>query len=504
MKAMRLRRVSHLVVSSVLASCGGEEAHRVVTIPPAPSTSSSIATVELPPADVMDVVPTDVNARMRFVTLAEIVGALAPPDPNRVALYAVDASAVGGLQRVRGPSPEDACNAALSGTCGNFGTARFLSIAKDGTITRGTFDDLDPARTHDAMIARAFGEMSKVKGSGMWFIDGVPGPFPAARALTEETKVAPSEDALPAMARVSPNVARLGTLHGDARERDILALRLPAMDRAVLRAVLAVGDKSILTRVTPLARGWMLETVNLFEGGCGSSVGMARVVVLGSNVIVDVRANAYPRPCKGRRPPNWNFTPSGRFFEDAACAEAASVEAFELIARELESFGAPRDLVLRARAAARDESRHADAMSRRAGFEPARARGLLSSNRTPFEAALDNAVEGCVNESFAAIVARFQSRMARDQDVAREFAAIADDECSHGDLARDIASWLEPRLGSSERARIDAAREGAKRDLVAGAFEASGSIDDATARETLGLPTRAQATALATAFVETM
>jgi hypothetical protein len=252
--------------------------------------------------------------------------------------------------------------------------------------------------------------------------------------------------------------------------------------------------------VTPLARGWVVEMITEFQGGCGSSEGYARVVVLGSNVIVDLRRDGYPRPCKGRRPPHWDFTPVGRFFEDAAAAEAASVEAFDLVARELESFDAPRELALRARAAARDEVRHAALMSKRAGTSRTHPPRALAT-RTPFEAALDNAVEGCVNESFAAVVARFQSRTAKNEDLAREFAAIADDECAHGDLAHDIAAWLEPRLPPAERARVSSARERARRDLVAHAFEASGEPNDAISREMLGLPTREQATALAKAFV---
>jgi hypothetical protein len=516
---MRLRRVSHVIVSSVLASCGGGETHPVVasqsvTIPSvsaAPSASASAVSSATPQAQdgrdgAIDVVPTDATARLRFVSLAEIVDALAPPDANRAALYAaagLSHVSPHGLQRVNGPAVEDACDGgALQGQCG-IGAAGFLSIAKDGTVTRGTLADLDASRTRDPIITRALAEISKARAGGVWFVNGVPTEFPAAHVLTDQTHVAPA-DAIPSLANVRPQMQRLSQLHGDARERAILALGVSARERAAVRAGF-VETSGMAGRMTPLARGWLVEMLLPAHGSCGGTMGYARIVVLGSNVIVDVLEPGQAHGCRGRRPPGWDVRASRatssvkRFFEDAASLEAASVGAFALVARELESFGAPRELTRRARAAARDEVRHAELMSRRAGVTNASSAPPLET-RTPFEAALDNAVEGCVNESFAAVVARFQSRASSDEDLAREFAAIADDECAHGDLAHDIAAWLEPRLTPDERERVSSARERAKRLLVARAFDAAGGVDDARARETLGLPTRAQAAALAKAF----
>jgi hypothetical protein len=515
---MRLRRVSHVIVSSVLASCGGGETHPVVasqtvTIPSAsaaPSASASATSPSTPPAQevrdgAIDVVPTDSTARLRFVSLAEIVEALAPPDASRAALYAaagLSHVSPHGLERVNGPAVEDACDGgALQGQCG-IGAAGFLSIAKDGTVTRGTLADLDASRTRDPIITRALAEISKARAGGVWFANGVPAEFPAAHVLTEQTHVA-AADAIPSLASVQPQIQRLSQLHGDARERAILALGVSARERAAVRAGFVTSG--IAGRMTPLVRGWLVEMLLPAHGSCGGTTGYARIVVLGSNVIVDVLEPGQAHGCRGRRPPGWEPRASRatssvtRFFEDAASLEAASVGAFALVARELESFGAPRELVHRAKAAARDEVRHADLMSRRAGVTNASSAPPLET-RTPFEAALDNAVEGRVNESFAAVVARFQSRASSDEDLAREFAAIADDECAHGDLAHDIAAWLEPRLTSDERERVSSARERAKRLLVARAFEAAGGVDDARARKTLGLPTRAQAAALAEAF----
>jgi hypothetical protein len=501
---MRLRRVSHLVVSSVLASCGGGDAQRV-TIPPSVSTAPSAtasAQPEVVPPFVMDVVPTDPNAKMRFVSLAEVALALAPPDPNRRALYVVRANSVA-LDRAYGPPALEVCVGALRDKCSaSSGATRWIAIAKDGAITEGTLADLDPSRTRDPIIRQAFAELQKTTKRGVWFIDGVLAEFPPARVLTEQTKIAPEDDPGTSLSRAMDRITRIAVLQGAAREQAILALGISAKDRAAVRATL--GEDVVVARMTSLARGWLVEIVTLFRGSCGGN-GYKRLVVLGSNVVVDADEQRQ-LPCKGRRPPGWDLaesrapSSSARFFEDAAALEAASVGAFALVARELESFGAPRDLAQRARSAARDEIRHAALMSRHAGIEPAHVTSTAPA-RTPFEVALDNAVEGCVNESFAAIVARFQSRSARDEDLRTEFASIADDECMHGDLAWDIAAWLEPRLGPSERSRVVLAREEAKRALVERAFEAAGSMDDEGTRVMLGLPTRAQATSLATAFV---
>src|SRR5258708_38720960 len=53
----------------------------------------------------------------------------------------------------------------------------------------------------------------------------------------------------------------------------------------------------------------------------------------------------------------------GRWLADAAWMEAASVRAFQRLARELAAHGAPLELVREARRAARDEARHARVMT---------------------------------------------------------------------------------------------------------------------------------------------
>ncbi len=144
--------------------------------------------------------------------------------------------------------------------------------------------------------------------------------------------------------------------------------------------------------------------------------------------------------------------------------EAASIPAFLLLAGDLGRLGAPHGLIRAAHAAASDEVRHARTMSalaRAAGatlsdvtIAPTPTRGLL-------DLALDNAVEGCVHESFAALCATHQAAHAADPVLRRVFATIAVDETRHAALAFALDAWLAPRLTRAERAHVVAARHAA-------------------------------------------
>ncbi|MCY1008004.1 hypothetical protein OV079_21085 [Nannocystis pusilla] len=67
--------------------------------------------------------------------------------------------------------------------------------------------------------------------------------------------------------------------------------------------------------------------------------------------------------------------------------------------------------------------------------------------------ARENAVEGCVRETFGALVARYQASVAADEPLRRLFAAIAEDELDHAALAWDVATWLNGQLDEAARAR---------------------------------------------------
>ncbi len=189
--------------------------------------------------------------------------------------------------------------------------------------------------------------------------------------------------------------------------------------------------------------------------------------------------------------------PVAAHFARAAHDEAASVYAFAALARELARLGAPAHLLARIRAAAADEVRHADAVARlvadRGGACRRPARQPFAE-RSAREIAVENAVEGCVRETWAALLAAHQARHAADPQVRATMRAIADDEARHAELAWAIDAWLQAALDDDARAEVEAARRTAAAALLAGV--AADNPAAALVREA-GVPARAAATRLA-------
>jgi hypothetical protein len=189
----------------------------------------------------------------------------------------------------------------------------------------------------------------------------------------------------------------------------------------------------------------------------------------------------------------------GATLAEMAHLEAASVHAFRRLASELAALRAPRALVRQAERAARDEVRHARTtagLARKRGAKPAPVvieRGAKKPSLLDF--AIENGVEGCVRESFGALVATRQASRARDPEIAQAMKTIAKDETRHAALSWAIARWVAPRLRAEERARVDAAME---RAIASLRVEAAATPED-VARE-LGLPTRGEAEALVDGF----
>jgi len=244
---------------------------------------------------------------------------------------------------------------------------------------------------------------------------------------------------------------------------------------------------------------WAVFVCKVANGfGCDDDAG-AFVAPDGAPIVIE----CVPCPgASGRRPPGLAAPPAdtaadpvGRFLARCAFLEAASVSAFQLLARELRAAGAPRSLVDAARRSARDEVRHARVMTRLArarACEPARPFVALTSPRPLVEAAVENAREGCVRETFGALLATWQSAHARDRRVASAMRRIAADETRHAALAWAVADWMAPRLDRGARRRVAIARgEAADALKVELAVRPSPSlVRDA------GLPTRRAALAL--------
>jgi hypothetical protein len=151
----------------------------------------------------------------------------------------------------------------------------------------------------------------------------------------------------------------------------------------------------------------------------------------------------------------------GAFFARVAHLEAASVHAFEALAGDLARLGAPAALVCAARRSACEEVRHAQVtarIARRLGAEPAPVRVGRRKERSLRAIATENAVEGCVRETFGALIAAWQARHARDAGIRRAMRRIATEEARHAALAWAVARWMEPRLDPRARRAVRSAR----------------------------------------------
>jgi hypothetical protein len=252
----------------------------------------------------------------------------------------------------------------------------------------------------------------------------------------------------------------------------------------IYRVSLQCGLPSFVTAISPPNCAMDLQTcIELCTGpafpflsceiangvGCDDDA-MAFVAADGEAIAVDCDKCSV----MGRRPAGLararakGRSPLGAFFGHAAHLEAASVEAFASLAEELTALGAPAELARAAERSARDEERHARLtghIARRHGGEPPGVRVARRRSRSLEAMAIENAVEGCVRETFGALAASWQAAHARDPLIARTMASIARDETRHAALAWAIARWVEPRLDARTRRRIVAARRRAVRTL---------------------------------------
>lgn len=205
-------------------------------------------------------------------------------------------------------------------------------------------------------------------------------------------------------------------------------------------------------------------------------------------------------PVEGRRPSRLAARPAesdgslGAYFAECEWLEAASITAFEDLASDLEQLGAHHALVEACRAAARDEARHATTMGTlRARFGGDETPVVLGSraSRSLLDVAIENAVEGTIRETFGAAVALWRAAHAADSAVQRALRAIAEDECRHAALAREVESFLSEQLDANERALVARSR----RDAIASLAAEVGRSTQVVSR-VAGVPTRREARAL--------
>lgn len=208
--------------------------------------------------------------------------------------------------------------------------------------------------------------------------------------------------------------------------------------------------------------------------------------------------------CEGRRPLGFDdvslaLHELGLSEQLDACArlEAYSVRAFDQLASWLEAARAPASLVQRAKAAASDEARHVDLLVALGAKQPEIG---PESDVTPtpslFELALDNATEGCVAETWAALLAHRRADHAETAPVREAYAVIARDETRHAQLAWDLHRWYVAALFTEEAHAVHRARAASLVALPERATRQMLALEPA-ARRALGLPSPREAAGLA-------
>lgn len=227
--------------------------------------------------------------------------------------------------------------------------------------------------------------------------------------------------------------------------------------------------------------GTSYEVIGTKGFACGAGTALTRFYlnVSPEGAVTEKRSEviAYGSPnCAiGRRPPGLASNGSveceaevGRFFAEAAHLEAASVPAFERLFEELTALGAPADLSVGALQAAIEEidhTRHTASLARQFGATPRVPEVQERPLRTRFELALDNAVEGCVRESFGALVAQFQAEHANDAKIRSVMVGIAEDETRHAEFSWALHQWLWSGLDEAEREAVRKAQRTAASSL---------------------------------------
>jgi len=140
-------------------------------------------------------------------------------------------------------------------------------------------------------------------------------------------------------------------------------------------------------------------------------------------------------------------------------SEAASVSAFLHLRKELQNFAAPQELVNRTIQAAREEVHHARMIRGMIPDAPfPKFEVCATSSRSLVDFAIENAVEGCIFEGFAALKALCIAKYAKEEMIRDVFTKIAEDELGHAQLADDIHQWVMSKLTSEEREQVQAAK----------------------------------------------
>lgn len=188
-------------------------------------------------------------------------------------------------------------------------------------------------------------------------------------------------------------------------------------------------------------------------------------------------------------------TPVGRYFAQMAHEESASVHAFRRMKQELSRFGAPVSLIAAAARAEHEEIRHAALMGEQArtfGSASIAARTKKARRRSLEAMAIENVVEGCVNETFGALLMTWQATYASSKNLRATFSEIASDEIGHATLSRSVAAWAESQLDTRAKIRVKRAQARAIEKLQRSRIAHENRVFDDRLATQIGWPTPAQ------------
>ena len=253
---------------------------------------------------------------------------------------------------------------------------------------------------------------------------------------------------------------------------------------------------------TPESKWRMTATILISDCEWTEEVRDIEISMTGETTVLEVLEVISDGSCAGRLPDG--IAAIGTVCGDAvarhlahlAWLEGAAVVAFERLAVDLQRLGAPAQLVERALAAAQDEVDHASCMGALAatyGVAVPSVDVAPHQERSLFEVALENAVEGCVRETYGVVDALYRSKQAPSAEIRALFERIAADETRHSALSFDIAAWANPLLSPTDALTIATAAHAAHHALKS---ELQGERPDVVQHQ-LGAPSAAAAVAMA-------
>ena len=191
---------------------------------------------------------------------------------------------------------------------------------------------------------------------------------------------------------------------------------------------------------------------------------------------------------------------AARAWTREGAAEHASVAAFARLTLELMAVGAPAALVGDACRAARDEVRHAtlaygiaSALGGSDVGPGALAMSTGAASSTLSELATASFLDGCVEETVAAMCAAEAGRRSHGGSIADALQEITEDETRHAELAYRILAWT---LGRDASGEIHAAIRGALDDVRRATPAPEASDPAADALEPFGILSAASTAAV--------